>query len=194
LAGPTLDGTETPAQYRAMLVYVVILVVGLVLIIKGGDWFVGARVRLAGLLLMPDPDVFGGESADEGARSGARLPSGWGRALASGCASLTARTSSRLPVSRRTRMTGIPLCASPRTGPTTASCWWPPTRRRHRESWFGLPPASRLWRNCHRRVEWIEPEGCLSFCPAPARQQRLSHCGGPPARTGRHLSDTSVSV
>jgi len=36
-----------------MLVYVVILVLGLVLIIKGGDWFVGASVRLAGLLRMP---------------------------------------------------------------------------------------------------------------------------------------------
>src|SRR5512143_4366602 len=37
----------------AMLVNVLILVLGLALIIKGGDWFVGASVRIAEWLRMP---------------------------------------------------------------------------------------------------------------------------------------------
>ena len=36
-----------------MLVNVLILVLGLVLIIRGGDWFVGASVRIAEMLRMP---------------------------------------------------------------------------------------------------------------------------------------------
>ena len=36
-----------------MLADVLILILGLPLIIKGGDWFVGASVRIAELLRMP---------------------------------------------------------------------------------------------------------------------------------------------
>jgi cation:H+ antiporter len=48
-----LNTTESLAECAALLVNLVILVLGLALIIKGGDWFVGASVRIAELLRMP---------------------------------------------------------------------------------------------------------------------------------------------
>lgn len=44
---------ENVPDCGAMLINLVMLVLGLLLIIKGGNWFVGASVRLAGLLRMP---------------------------------------------------------------------------------------------------------------------------------------------
>lgn len=52
-AASALSKRENLTECGAMLVDVLILILGLLLIIKGGDWFVGASVRLAELLRMP---------------------------------------------------------------------------------------------------------------------------------------------